>query len=241
MLVVTGVCWADIIIAKPMNSVTEEGVRIPDINGEVLSTMLFCVNVIPMPLDSAEITSLTEFQMLQDLLRVATKDYEEIIEQTKHYSDLSENWAVGVPTGMRTDESVNNSKYWSEQSKQNLDLIKSYSDSAKDSEEKALAYKDSAKDSADSALATLGEVNERGEEIIQMSDDLRQKVDDANAHIDGKVDEADKFIQDSVDAATTHIEAAVDGVDEHITEIMAATAPEFNVDISTGHLIYTLK
>lgn len=35
--------------------------------------------------------------------------------------NLSENWAVGTPTGLREDEATNNSKYWAERASQSAE------------------------------------------------------------------------------------------------------------------------
>lgn len=87
-------------------------------DGQRIGTINMVLVVEPSALEDDTIISDTDLPLLQGI--------PEALEQAENFADLSQNWAIGTPTGMRDDESVNNSKYWSERSQTSADTSYSY-------------------------------------------------------------------------------------------------------------------
>ena len=127
MLAVNGICDADLVVINKggANVDAETGEIIAIDNTSILSTMLFHIDVVETAVDNLNIESSYEFNGFNEALEKAEAEYTEVIKASK-------SWAVGG-TGARDDEGINNSKYWSEQSK------KSASDSNASATEAAIS------------------------------------------------------------------------------------------------------
>lgn len=109
---VSGIMAADIVVHNS--------------DGSVVSTMPFCINIVPTALDNSEIESSYEFDALNDLMVAALDEYNRVITECKEYHDsildsanISRSYAVG-DTGTREGEEVDNAKYYLESAKQLL-------------------------------------------------------------------------------------------------------------------------
>lgn len=137
MLLVCGIACGDLIIVKNGGiDIDENGNIILVGNSQILSTMVFYVDINEASLDNSQITSSDEFDALNQLLLKAGADYREFVSLAKSY-------AVGE-TGVREGEDTDNAKYYCEQASASAAA-------AKQSEENAGISEGNAQDSANSA------------------------------------------------------------------------------------------
>ena len=108
MLASEGVCYADLVITKKgsasIDADTGEIVTIDDTS--ILSTMTFCIDVAQSPVDSSEIESSYEFNVLNETLEKYEANYKNVVQTAK-------SWAVGG-TGIREGEDEHNAKYYAD-------------------------------------------------------------------------------------------------------------------------------
>lgn len=88
MLAVVGKCIADLVVVHndPSGSVTIDantGELIIGDNSSILSTMIFCVNVVETSFDNTEIESSYEYNAFNDLMVKVTADYTSVINACK--------------------------------------------------------------------------------------------------------------------------------------------------------------
>ena len=152
MLVCEGICYADLVIVNSgdarVDSNTGKIVTID--NASILSTMTFCIDVSEGISLNPDIESTYEFNLLNTNLEKYWTDFEDVMKTSK-------SWAVGS-TGIRDDESTNNSQYYSEQSLKYASESEKFSisasgnaDNANTSMTKALEYKGLAETYMDNA------------------------------------------------------------------------------------------
>lgn len=135
MLAADGICYADLVIVNKGDAVVDPNTGEIDEkidNASVLSTMTFCIDVSEVPVTNAEIESTYEFILLNENLEKYWADFEDVMRTSK-------SWAVGH-TGIRDGENVNNSEYWSEQSKNSANASSTSASKAATSESKANEY-----------------------------------------------------------------------------------------------------
>ena len=108
MLASSGICYADLVIAKKGNAITDvnTGEIIAINNTDILSTMTFCIDVSEMAVDNSEIESTDEFNIYNQLLAGYLANYDNVMKTAK-------SWAMGE-TGIRDGEEFNNAKYYAE-------------------------------------------------------------------------------------------------------------------------------
>lgn len=150
MLAVAGMCCADlIVIDNGFAEVDYDTGEIIGINDSaILSTMIFCVDVVETAIENSEFESTYEFDRLNQLLIDATAEYDEVINASKSWSNKSESyaetaksWAVGG-TDSRTGEDTNNSQYWADQAWDYASLSGVHKSDAAKSAESAKGYLD---------------------------------------------------------------------------------------------------
>lgn len=113
MLASSGICCADLVIvnkgAANIDSNTGEITTID--SASVLSTMTLYIDVSETVVESSEIESSYEFNVLNETLEKYEADYKNVVTTAK-------SWAVG-DTGTRENENTNNAKYYAELALQN--------------------------------------------------------------------------------------------------------------------------
>lgn len=163
MLAVAGICSADLVIVEKGNAIVDisTGEIITIDKSSIISTMVFRVNVYESTIDNSGVESLDEYSGIINLLERAESEYKDVInasklwsstsksyavggtdidgrkdvedtDNSKYYSQLSKSYATGG-TGVRTNENVDNSKYYctraenaANKSEDNFELSKSY-------------------------------------------------------------------------------------------------------------------
>lgn len=128
MLATSGICYVDLVVTNHGGAVIDETTgKIVAINDSgILSTMPFYIDVFETAFENSEIESSYEYDGLNDLIKRAEADYEEVVLSSK-------SWAVG-DTNIRDGENTNNSKYWSEQSSSSASVANTSSLNAAESE-----------------------------------------------------------------------------------------------------------
>lgn len=144
MLAFVGKCFIDLVIVHnepiPIDSIiVNNGELLTNENTGIVSTMLFCVNVIESTLDNRDIESTDEYNALNELLIKATADYDYVMASCK----ISEE---------NTKKSETNAKTSEKNSKTSEINAKTSETNAKISEINAESSKDIAATKADEAL-----------------------------------------------------------------------------------------
>lgn len=146
MLAVAGMCYADLVIVDngyaEVNPDTGEIIGIEDT--AILSTMIFCIDVVETAIENLEIESTYEFDNLNKILEKATADFNNVILAAK-------SWAVGDTDieGRIDIEDTDNAKYYASQAKSSLTNANTSATNAATSEKNAKTYADSAKEYLD--------------------------------------------------------------------------------------------
>lgn len=181
MLAADGICYADLVIVNKGDAVVDPNTgEIDEIidNASVLSTMTFCIDVSEVPVTNAEIESTYEFILLNENLEKYWADFEDVMKTSK-------SWAVGH-TGIRDGENVNNSEYWSEQSKNSANASSASATNAATSESNANEYMGNALTYSQNAESYMNNTNtymgnaKTSEENAKTSED-NAKVSETNA------------------------------------------------------------
>ena len=128
MLADTGVCDVDLVIVNKGSAVIniDNGDIINIDSSSVISTMAFRIYVYESSVDNSLIESSDEFNGLTELMEMATAEYDEVIKASKHWSSMSQSWAIGESgvEGRKEVEDTDNSKYYSIQSSISADKAK---------------------------------------------------------------------------------------------------------------------
>lgn len=164
MLAFVGKSFVDLVIVHnepiPIDSIeVNNGELLTNENTSILSTMLFCVNVIETTLDNEEIESSEEYNALNNLLIKATEDYSYVKKACK----ISEDNAKTSEVNAKTSE---NNALTSEQN-------------AKTSEQNALVSEQNAKASEINSEIYSKEAN-KSEENAKVSEE-NAKLSESNA------------------------------------------------------------
>ena len=155
MLAASGVCDVDLVIVNKGNAMVnaDTGEITAINNSEIVSTMVFRINVYESAVDNSLIESSDGFDALNNALQMANAEYSRVITTAKSY-------AVGG-TKTREDEDTDNAKYYYEQSLNNANSASqsefNASASAQDassSEANASASEQAAKASEQAAYAS---------------------------------------------------------------------------------------
>lgn len=152
MLLVAGTCMADLLIVDEgtlstdtdIPVITNDGNTIYISESSILSTMNFYINVSSSPLQNQDIESTSEFSALNDMLEKVHDSYAHVMENAEENADkaerfmaqaskkadeadqsskLSQSYAIGTNNEVREADSVDNAKYYYEQSKQIQDEV----------------------------------------------------------------------------------------------------------------------
>ena len=191
MLAYDGRCYADLVIVHnepiPVDDIkVNNGTLLTNENTSIVSTMLFCVNVIETSLDNEDIESSDEFGALNDLLIKATTDYEYVMAASK----ISEENAKVSEENAKISEanakiSENNAKISENNIKISEDNAKASADSAKISENNAATSEANAKKSAEKAQMseeiTYNYVNTA---MLKAEESLQSATDSANSAVE---------------------------------------------------------
>lgn len=134
MLAAEGICVADlVVIDKGKAKVDSNNGEIINIDDTfVLSTMPIHIDVTETAVNNSEIESTYEFNLLNKNMETYWANFEDVMNTSK-------SWAIGEGD-VRDDEGVNNSKYWSEQSKKSANAASTSAKNAADSETKSNEY-----------------------------------------------------------------------------------------------------
>lgn len=196
MLAVIGKSYADLVIVNNnlIDVVENTGELIVDDSDCIVSTMIFCINVIESSFDNTEIESSYEYNALNDLLIKATEDYSYVMKACKiseTNAKLSEENAKTSETQSKISE--NNAKT----SETNADIseenAKSSELNAKTSEENAKASELKSEESATEAKTS---------ENNAKSSESNAKTSETNAKIsETKASNLAKEISENIDSA----------------------------------------
>lgn len=223
MLAVAGISYCDFLIT-PKNTLTfiSPGETPIDLDHGYISSMMICLNVVYMPMDGTDISSTDDFQVLEKIVREANK----AIGKIDSAVNLAQNWAIGTPTGIRSDELVNNSKYWSDISKSGANTATSKANEATTAATNSQNYSNKAKEYRDELLNNKDEIIEEfNNAILESSEELKNIRQD----IEQSQEDFEKIKSD------------VDGVVDTIRTVQEGFTPSFRVDTSNGHIYYELK
>lgn len=236
MLSASGVCYVDLIIVEKgsakINIDTGEVITID--GSPIISTMAFCVNVYEASFDNSLVESSDEFDALNDALKTANAEYQEVIQlaksyaigdandirenedfdNSKYYSQLSKSYAIGG-SGVRAGENTDNSKYYSEQANASAS-------NADESESKALSYMDAAKSHKDNA-----EIAQSKSETAQSKAETAQSAAEA-------AEAAAAISEDNAKASEQA--AANSATNAHTSEVNASTS-ESNASTSEANAL----
>ena len=151
MLASDGICSTDLVIVNKgsANINTETGEIVAIDNAAVLSTMPLYIDVTETAVENSEIESSYEYDGLNNALEKAEAEYSQVIRLAKSY-------AVG-DTGERTNENIDNAKYYCEQSKSNAVSAEFYMNSASNSAAAASKSAIDANTSAQNAQTYMGQ------------------------------------------------------------------------------------
>lgn len=156
MLAFVGKCFIDLVIVhnepiSPYSLSVNNGELLTNENTSIVSTMLFCINVLEAAVDNDEIESSDEYNALNDLLIKATTDYTHVMGACKISEDNAK-------------ESENNAYIFSERAKESEINAKASEEKVKESEINAKASEENAKMSEVNAKAS--ENNAKASEVI---------------------------------------------------------------------------
>lgn len=156
MLAFVGKCFIDLVIVhnepiSPYSLSVNNGELLTNENTSIVSTMLFCINVLEAAVDNDEIESSDEYNALNDLLIKATTDYTYVMGACKISEDNAK-------------ESENNAYIFSERAKESEINAKASEEKVKESEINAKASEENAKMSEVNAKAS--ENNAKASEVI---------------------------------------------------------------------------
>lgn len=180
MLSVDGICYVELVVINKGSAIvnidTGEITSIDDTS--ILSTMAFCVNVYETTVDNSVIESSNEYEGLVQALEYANAEYQRVIT-------LSKSYATGEGGGIRDNEEVDNSKYYSQLSRsyaigdannirenEDTDNAKYYANEAKTSEINA---------SNSASAASVSEANAKASEVAAYLSETNASVSESNA------------------------------------------------------------
>lgn len=196
MLAVDGKCYADVIIVhneqiEPDSIKINTGKLLSNENTSILSTMLFCINIIGTALDNNDIESSEEFGALNDLLIKATTDYEYVMTACKVSEDNAKESEINAKT------SEDNAEMSELNAKTSEDNAKDSESNAKDSENNASISEANAKTSEEKAKTS--EENAKDSETNAKESEIKAK--EAVNEAESKVVEAENWAIESADSA----------------------------------------
>ena len=150
MTAFVGKCFIDLVIVhnepiSPDSIIVNNGTLLTNENTSIVSTMLFCVNVLETAIDHEIIESTDEYNALNDLLIKATTDYTYVMSACK----VSEDNAKESEDNAKTSET--NAKKSETNAKKSETNAKTSETKAKTSAEQAADYKTNAGIFADNA------------------------------------------------------------------------------------------
>jgi hypothetical protein len=171
MLSVAGKCYADLVIVGKngyddeltLDTIKNNGEIVLE-NSNIISTMIFCINVIETAFDNTTIESTYEFNALNDLLIKANDTYEYVIEVCQNHAEnakKSENNAKTSETNASTSE--NNAKSYSLQAKTSADNASMSEQNANISKIAAINAQTQAETSANIAIQKANEIVQSAE------------------------------------------------------------------------------
>ena len=113
MLATSGICYADLIIVEGGSAEfdPDTGAMIAINGSSILSTMTFHIDVSEVPVESSDIESNYDFDVLNEALDELNANYQNVIKTAR-------SWAVGG-TDTRENEDTNNAKFWAEEAMRN--------------------------------------------------------------------------------------------------------------------------
>lgn len=197
MLAVAGKCYADLVIVNNnlIDVVENTGELIVDNSDCIVSTMLFCINVIEDSFNNTEIESSYEYNALNDLLIKATEDYSYIMKACK----ISETNAKSSEDNAK--ESETNAKLSETNSKTS-------EENAKTSELKAAESLVKIGDSVEKAK--VSETNAKASEVNAKLSETNAKISETNAktseenvggYVNTILEKAEEASQNALDSA----------------------------------------
>lgn len=230
MLAAAGICYAEIVVLNRGNvKVNADTGYITIIDQTArIATMTFEVNVYESAIDDSLVESSDEFFGLNDALDLLTADFSDAVQKAKswavgtnnqardgdeydnseYYSKVSKSWAVGG-TGVRTNENVNNSQHWSEQSNASAVAAsesQSKAEAAQSAAETAQSKSEEAQDKAETAQS-------KSELAQSLAETAQNKAEEAQSAAETAEQNAE-FAQSKSEEAQGKAEAAQNKAEE---------------------------
>jgi len=146
MLALAGKCYGDLVIVHNDPTIDD---------GSIMSTMVFCVNVIAPALDNRDIESSNEYNALNELLIKATTDYNYVMVACKASEDNAKESEINAKA---SEQNVLTSE---QNAKASEEAAKSSEENAKVSEQNALKSETNAKSSEETAKTSANTAVEK--------------------------------------------------------------------------------
>ena len=207
MLSVVGKCYADLVILENNPVETEEepiventGELIIKDNDSILSTMIFCINVIETAFDNTEIESSYEYNALNDLLIKATEDYSYVIKMCK----------ISEENAKTSEENALKSEQNSSASEQNANVSEQ---NAKTSEQNAKTSEQNANVSEQNSLESEKKAKASEEISVTKATEASNSAMFAKSYAVGGTDSRENEDFDNAQYYYIHAKAVSDGID----------------------------
>lgn len=183
MLDEPGNCYADLMLVQRGKSIIDEatGELLSVENSAILSTMVFCINVLDTSIDNCEIEVTYEYDKLNQLMETILADHRDVITIANKHALLSKSYAVG-DTGIadRDDENVDNAKYYYNQTLSLEQNVSDMKDSVEQSKEQVFASEMKSAQSELNAAESATLASEKANSALQSSLDAAKSNDEAN-------------------------------------------------------------
>lgn len=200
-----GKCFIDLVIVhnepiSPYSLTFNSGELLTNENTSIVSTMLFCVNVLETAIDSDIIESTDEYNALNELLIKATTDYTYVMGACK----ISE---------VNAKESENNAYIFSERARESEINAKTSEENAKESEINAKASEENAK--ASELNAKTSEENAKASELvaIEKAKEVSDNTTLVKSYVVGGTNTRDNEDEDNARYYYIHTKAISDSLD----------------------------
>lgn len=221
MLASDGICCADLVLVNRGQAEidVETGEIVAIDRASILSTMTFYIDVSETAIENSEIESSYEYDGLNDLLERAEAEYGEVIRASKSY-------AVGNAGGFRENENIDNSKYYYEQSLNNLNNAINSEANAKASETNAKTYMNSASNSEKNAKIYMDNAKTYMDKSEEYMNNVKSSEANAKTYMNntkGYMDNA-KISEDN--SSVSESNAKISETNSYNSEINAKTSED---------------
>ncbi len=187
MLAASGVCDVDLVIVNKGNAMVnvDTGEIMAIDNSEIISTMVFRINVYESAVDNSYIESSDEFSLFNSTLKGYWANFENVVKTAKSYSEGG--------TGTRENEDNDNAKYYYQQSLNNASIS-----SQSEANASASAQAASASEAAASA----------SEQAAKASENAAKESEQAASDSEKNAKDSEDAAKDSEAAASASAQAA---------------------------------